>query len=60
MHQNEYHGYGEYTSIAKNVQYKGNFANGTYSGYGKLISNNATYEGYFKDGVFNGYGSMLI
>lgn len=60
MLNNAYHGYGEFTSFEKNISYKGNFANGTYSGYGKLVANGASYEGYFKDGLFSGYGSMLI
>ena len=39
--------------------YKGNFENGLFNGYGKLIEKNGTiYQGFWKEGKYNGFGKI--
>jgi len=53
-------------NINGNIEYIGDFFNGKFNGYGKLLENrlgcykNLKYEGQFKDGFYHGLGKGKV
>ena len=37
------------------ISYDGQWSNGRYNGWGKMVRGNVTYEGEWKDGCLHGY-----